>query len=149
MISNSIGMLWTKLMFFTGNNSKSTRQNSSIQNVRFYEKLPSSLWWFKNSVKGWRCLSKQPESIGILVMHDNFNCRLFGQKRYSLIHSALDWVGGFIKKCCFFAYYQYYISHAYLVCGWVRKYPKTCLCNKWTVPYLVKIHMVVKIFPGH
>ena len=32
-----------------------------------------------------------------------------------------------------FAYYQY-INYAYIVGGWVRKCPKTCLRNIWMVP---------------
>ena len=32
-----------------------------------------------------------------------------------------------------FAYVQY-VNHAYIVGGWVRKSPKTCLRNIWMVP---------------
>ena len=40
-----------------------------------------------------------------------------------------------VQKIAIFAYYQY-INHAnkYLVSGWVKKCPKTCLRNIWMIP---------------
>ena len=37
------------------------------------------------------------------------------------------------SEMAIFAYYQY------IEVGWIRKGPKTCLCNIWIVPYLVII----------
>ena len=42
------------------------------------------------------------------------------------------------SEMAIFAYYQY------IEVGWVRKGPKTCLCNIWIVPYLVIIQMYWK-----
>ena len=41
--------------------------------------------------------------------------------------------GGGGQKMVIFAHYPY-INHAYIVDGWVRKCPQTCICNIWMIP---------------